>query len=123
MVVIIVVIIVVNVIVNIVISIVVVIGHCATAASAALTSPLAPPPAPLPPPAPPPPPSVGEQESHDNPTEDRLDGSVQNTSSRPPINMISGRAWSPSVYGDLRLLGNTLDVAWKRAVIHPLTLI
>ncbi len=45
---------------------------------------------------------VGEQESHNNPTEDRLDGSVQDTSSQPPIIMSSGRAWSPSV---LRLLG------------------
>jgi hypothetical protein len=58
---------------------------------------------------------VGEQESHNNPTEDRLDGSVQDTSLRPPIIMISGSAWSPSVYRALRLLlGNTLDVAWKR---------
>ncbi len=58
---------------------------------------------------------VGEQESHNNPTEDRLDGSVQDTSLQPPIIMISSCAWSPSVYGALRLLGNTLDSTWKRA--------
>ncbi len=66
---------------------------------------------------------VGEQESHNNPTEDRLDGSVQDTSLQPPIIMISSHAWSPSAYGALRLQGNTLDIAWKRAFIHPLTLI
>jgi hypothetical protein len=66
---------------------------------------------------------VGDQESHDNPTDNRLDGSIQDTSLGPPIIMIGGRAWSPSVYGALRLLGNSLDVAWKRAFIRPLTFI
>jgi hypothetical protein len=40
---------------------------------------------------------------------------------RAPIKMASGRAWSPGIYKALRLLGKSLDVAWERAFIHPLT--
>ncbi len=40
---------------------------------------------------------------------------------RAPIKMESGRAWSPGIYQALRLLGKTLDVAWERSFIHPLT--
>jgi hypothetical protein len=40
---------------------------------------------------------------------------------RAPINMVGGRAWSPGIYRSLRLLGKSLDVAWERAFIHPLT--
>ena len=39
-----------------------------------------------------------------------------------PIKRVSGRAWSPGIYQALRLLGKSLDVAWERAFIHPLTL-
>ncbi len=38
-----------------------------------------------------------------------------------PIKMVSGRAWSPGIYKALRLLGKSLDVAWERAFIRPLT--
>ena len=40
---------------------------------------------------------------------------------RAPIKMVSGRAWSLRIYQALRLLGKSLDVAWERAFIHPLT--
>ena len=40
---------------------------------------------------------------------------------RAPIKMVGGRAWSPGIYQSLRLLGKSLDVAWERAFIHPLT--
>jgi hypothetical protein len=40
---------------------------------------------------------------------------------RAPIKMVSGRAWSPVIYQALRLLGKTLDAAWERVFIHPLT--
>jgi hypothetical protein len=58
-----------------------------------------------------------------NPTEDRLSESVEETSPRPPLIMVMGRSWSPSIYGAVRLLGNTVDVAWGMAFIHPLTFI
>jgi len=38
-----------------------------------------------------------------------------------PIKMVGVRAWSLGIYGSLRLLGKSLDVAWERAFIHPLT--
>jgi hypothetical protein len=38
-----------------------------------------------------------------------------------PIKMVSGCAWSPGIYRALRLLGKSLDVAWERAFICPLT--
>ena len=38
-----------------------------------------------------------------------------------PIKMVSGRAWSPGIYQALTLLGKTIDVAWARGFIHPLT--
>ena len=41
---------------------------------------------------------------------------------RAPIKMVGGRAWSLGIYQALRLLGKSLDVAWERAFIHPLTL-
>ena len=37
---------------------------------------------------------------------------------RAPIKMVSGRAWSPGIY---QALGKSLDVAWEKAFIHPLT--
>ena len=40
---------------------------------------------------------------------------------RAPIKMVSRRAWSPGIYQSLRLLGKSLDVAWERAFICPLT--
>jgi hypothetical protein len=40
---------------------------------------------------------------------------------RAPIKMVSGHAWSPGIYQALRLLGKSLDVAWEKAFIHPLT--
>jgi hypothetical protein len=43
-------------------------------------------------------------------------------SPRAPINMIGGCAWSPGVYRALRLRSKSLDVAWERAFIRPLTL-
>jgi hypothetical protein len=44
-----------------------------------------------------------------------------NKQDRAPIKMVGGRAWSPGIYRALRLLGKSLDVAWERAFIHPLT--
>jgi len=44
-----------------------------------------------------------------------------NQDQRAPINMVGGRAWSPGIYRSLRLLGKSLDVAWERVFIHPLT--
>ena len=38
-----------------------------------------------------------------------------------PIKWIGGRAWSPGVYRALRVLGKSLDVAWEKAFIRPLT--
>ena len=38
-----------------------------------------------------------------------------------PIKIVGGRAWSPGIYQALRLLGKSLDVAWEKAFIHPLT--
>jgi hypothetical protein len=58
-----------------------------------------------------------------NPTEDRLSESVEETSPQPPLIMVMGRSWSPSIYGAVRLLGNTVDVAWRMTFIHPLTFI
>jgi len=58
-----------------------------------------------------------------NQTEDRLSESVEETSPQPPLIMVMGRSWSPSIYGAVRLLGNTVDVAWRMAFIHPLTFI
>ena len=58
-----------------------------------------------------------------NPTEDRPSESVKETSPRPPLIMVMGRSWSPSIYGAVRLLGNSVDVAWRMAFIHPLTFI
>ncbi len=40
---------------------------------------------------------------------------------RASIKMVSGLAWSPGIYQALRLLGKSLDVAWEKAFIHPLT--
>ncbi len=37
------------------------------------------------------------------------------------IKMVRGHAWSPGIYRALRLRGKSLDVAWERAFIHPLT--
>ena len=38
-----------------------------------------------------------------------------------PIKVVNGCAWSPRIYWDLRLLGKSLHVAWKRAFICSLT--
>ena len=59
----------------------------------------------------------------DNPTEVRPSESAEETSPPPPLIMVMGRSWSPSIYGAVRLLGNTVDVAWRMAFIHPLTFI
>jgi hypothetical protein len=40
---------------------------------------------------------------------------------RAPIKNVGGRAWSPGIYQALRLLGESLYVAWEKAFIHPLT--
>jgi hypothetical protein len=40
---------------------------------------------------------------------------------RAPIKIVGGPAWSPGIYQALRLLGKSLDVAWEKAFIHPLT--
>jgi hypothetical protein len=68
-----------------------------------------------------------------SPTKDRrvrfaVDEEVQDPTEEPtkqdrraPIKMVSGRAWSPGIYQALRLLGKSLDVAWERVFIHPLT--
>jgi len=40
---------------------------------------------------------------------------------RVPIKMVGRCAWSPGIYQALRQLGKSLDVAWERAFIHPLT--
>jgi hypothetical protein len=37
------------------------------------------------------------------------------------IKIVGGRAWSPGIYQALRLLGKSLDVAWEKAFICPLT--
>jgi hypothetical protein len=58
-----------------------------------------------------------------NPTEGRPSESVEETSPPPPLIMVMGRSWSPSIYGAVRLLGNTVDVVWRMAFIHPLTFI
>ncbi len=39
-----------------------------------------------------------------------------------PIKMVSRCAWSMGIYRALRLLDKSLDVAWERAFICPLTL-
>jgi hypothetical protein len=38
-----------------------------------------------------------------------------------PIKMVRGHVWSPGIYRALRLWGKSLDVAWERVFIHPLT--
>jgi hypothetical protein len=38
-----------------------------------------------------------------------------------PIKMVSKRVWSLGIYRALRLLGKSLDIAWERAFICPLT--
>jgi hypothetical protein len=40
---------------------------------------------------------------------------------RAPIKIVGGRAWSPGIYQALRLLGKSLDVAWEKMFIRPLT--
>ena len=42
---------------------------------------------------------------------------------RAPIKIVGGRAWSPGIYHALRLLGKSLDVAWEKAFIRPLSFI
>ena len=58
-----------------------------------------------------------------DPTENRPNKSVEETSALPPLIMVMGRSWSPSIYGAVRLLGNTVDVAWRMAFIHHPTFI
>ncbi len=38
-----------------------------------------------------------------------------------PIKMVGGKPWSPGVYRALRLLGNSLEVAWKQVFVRMLT--
>ena len=40
---------------------------------------------------------------------------------RAPIKIVGGCAWSPGIYQALRLLGKSLDVAWEKMFIRPLT--
>jgi hypothetical protein len=40
---------------------------------------------------------------------------------RAPIKIVGGRAWSPGIYQALRQLGKSLDVAWEKVFIRPLT--
>jgi hypothetical protein len=47
---------------------------------------------------------------------------VNNPSSRAPLKIVDGRRWSPGIYRALRLLGKTLNAAWKGAFIQTLTL-
>ncbi len=84
--------------------------------------------------------SVGEQVTNkeveiwdQSPTKDRrvwfaVDEEVQEPTAEPtkqnrraPIKIVGGCAWSPGIYQALRLLGKSLDVAWEKAFIHPLT--
>ena len=51
----------------------------------------------------------------------RVENGIIPLDRRAPIKMVSGRAWSPGIYQSLRLLGKSLDVAWERAFICPLT--
>ena len=51
----------------------------------------------------------------------RVENGIIPLDRRAPIKMVSGRAWSPGIYQSLRLLGKSLDVAWERAFIRPLT--
>jgi hypothetical protein len=39
------------------------------------------------------------------------------TSKKVLLMMIGGRAWSPGVYQAVQVLGNLLDVPWKRAFV------
>jgi len=56
-----------------------------------------------------------------NPAEVRLSESIQETSSGPPLIMVMGRSWSPSVYGAVRLLGNTVDDGgWLSSILSLL---
>ena len=58
-------------------------------------------------------------EAHVGPTVPTAEPTKQDQ--RAPIKMVSGRAWSQGIYRAPRLLGKSLDVAWERAFIHPLT--
>ena len=51
----------------------------------------------------------------------RVQNGIFPTDRRAPIKMVSGRAWSPGIYQSLRLLGKSIDVAWERVFIRPLT--
>ncbi len=51
----------------------------------------------------------------------RVQNGIFPTDRQAPSKMVSGRVWSPGIYWALRLLGKTLDVAWERAFICPLT--
>jgi hypothetical protein len=76
--------------------------------------------------------NVGEQVTNkeveiwdQSPTKDRwvtFEPKSQLPSPRAPINMIGGRAWSPGLYRAQRLQSKSLNVAWERAFIRPLTL-
>ena len=86
------------------------------------------------------PPTVGEQVTNkkveiwdQSPTKDRrvwfaVDEVVREPTAEPtkqdrraPIKIVGGCAWSPGIYQALRLLGKSLDAAWKKAFICPLT--
>jgi hypothetical protein len=68
---------------------------------------------------------VGENQqetilANDRPLEPTLmdDKRWQKLEARAPIKLVDGRPWSPGVYPALRLLGNTLEVAWERVFIR-----
>jgi hypothetical protein len=51
----------------------------------------------------------------------RVQNGIFPTDRQAPIKMVSRCAWSLGIYQSLRLLGKSLDVAWERAFIRPLT--
>ena len=73
--------------------------------------------------------AVTNTKAHQAPKKDRwVWFAVEISTARPtkqdqqaPIKMIGGCSWSPGIYQAPRLLGKSLDVAWERVFIHPLT--
>ncbi len=59
---------------------------------------------------------VGESQKGQNLTAAR----PPDIGAQAPIKIVGGKPWSPGVYHNLRLMGNTLEVAWERAFIRTL---
>jgi hypothetical protein len=57
--------------------------------------------------------------THDRPQRSNVGQLVKGI--RAPIKMVDGCPWSPNIYHNLRLTGMSLDVAWKKTFIRPLT--